>query len=61
LKASWLHILASVGIAALGAVTPVLQASIANHPKITLLLGSVWGILGAFLNPPVTPQSATKN
>lgn len=50
------HILASVGIAAIGVVVPQVSTIIASHAKVTLVLGSIWAILGNVLKSPVASQ-----
>lgn len=49
----WWHVLASVGIAALGVVLPSLQTVVLHHPVVTTILGTLWTILGSVLPSPV--------
>ena len=52
------HILATVGMAALVAAVPPLQAVIAGHAVISSVLGIAWTVLGNLLPSPVVPAPA---
>lgn len=55
----WWHILATAGLAALGVVTPVIQAVIAAHPTVSVIIGAVWAVLGSLLPSPLKPSART--
>jgi hypothetical protein len=49
------HILASIGIAALGVALPPIQTAVVAHPVVSTVLGTIWAILGNILPTP-TPK-----
>jgi hypothetical protein len=49
----WWHTFATIGMIALGAFTPYLQAAIGAHPLISVILGGAWSIIGHLLPSPV--------
>jgi len=49
----WWHVLASVGLAAVGVLVPVVQGVIVTHPTIATILAGVWAVLGAIQPSPV--------
>ena len=49
----WWHVLASIGLAAVGVVVPVVQGAVASHPAIAAVLAASWGVLGAVLKSPI--------
>jgi hypothetical protein len=54
---SWLSFLGLLGAGAVAAVTPAVQQVVSNHPAWSVGLLTAWGILGHFLEKPVTtPQ-----
>lgn len=53
---NWWHVLASVGMAALGVALPPIGVAVAAHPVVTTVLGTIWAILGNLLPSPVKPQ-----
>ncbi len=52
----WWHILATIGMAALAAAVPPLQAVIAGHAIISSILGVAWTVLGGLVQSPLSPQ-----
>lgn len=50
------HIMASIGIAAIGVAVPQVGAVVASHAKVTMVLGSIWAILGNVLKSPLPSQ-----
>lgn len=53
----WWHTLASIGLAVLTAVTPTVQGAIGSHPTISIVLGTIWAVLGHLLPSPVAPTA----
>ena len=54
----WWHTLASIGMAVLAVAAPVVQGAIGAHPTVSIILGTIWAVLGHLLPSPVTPAGA---
>jgi len=54
----WWHTLASIGMAILAVAAPVVQGAIGAHPTVSIILGTIWAVLGHLLPSPVTPAGA---
>jgi len=56
MKNFW-HIMATIGIAALGAAVPTVRNLIVANPVASTVLGVAWTVLGNLLQSPLTPAA----
>lgn len=47
------HILATIGLAAVSAVTPGIQGALSSHTIVATALAAAWAILGNILQSPM--------
>lgn len=47
------YVLTSVALAAVAVVSPSIQATVAHHPTLALVLASIMGVLGNLLPSPI--------
>lgn len=53
----WWHVLTSVAIAAITVAIPAAKSLIAAHPELSMILASIWAIVGQVLP---SPTASTK-
>jgi hypothetical protein len=49
----WWHTLATIGMAAVTVAAPAVQGAIAAHGTVSIILGTIWAVLGHLLPSPV--------
>jgi len=50
---AWWHSLVTVGVAVFATVAPLVQTAIGSHPKVSIVIGTIWAVLGHILPSPI--------